>query len=102
MPLRVRFCCSSSPVITGICRSAMRQSGSASGSEARNCGPDRYVLVLNERVLRRRASAVNTDGSSSTIAIDDEDVFAMKVRYRYCRGFVELAKGPMHSMAYRK
>src|SRR5437899_2056768 len=83
-----------------MCRSTIRQSGKPSGKEARNCGPDKYVIAEKERVPTRRPKAFSTDGSSSTMAIRRK-VFAMLFCCGRCRMVVkptrnvELVLGPM-------
>ena len=43
-----------------------------------NCDPDMYVLTRKDRVPRRRANALSTEGSSSTMAIDGK-IFAISI-----------------------
>src|SRR5262249_23527038 len=93
-PLHTRSCCNSNPVISGICKSRMRQSGSPSASDSRNSRADRYVFVLNARAPRSRASAFSTEGSSSTRAMQFE-AFAIGETIHLGRTRVELALGPM-------
>lgn len=63
---------SSRPVISGICKSTIRHSGSPSGTATRKSRADVYVLTSNARARNNRAKPFSTDGSSSTIAIQGE------------------------------
>src|ERR671913_2626212 len=61
---------SSRPVIPGMCRSSIRQSGDWLASESRNAWPDSNVATFISAEDNRRRSALRIAASSSTTAIN--------------------------------
>src|SRR3977135_1461935 len=76
-PVRASSSWSSRPVISGICRSTIRQPGVPNGRESRNSRPDEKVRASIAEAQSSRANAFRTAESSSTIATNPVSVFAM-------------------------
>ena len=68
-PQRFRWCCSSSPVMFGICRSVIKHSGMPRGRLLINSHAVSKICSSYEEVSRSRLNAILTDASSSTTAI---------------------------------
>jgi hypothetical protein len=76
-PLSLNVCCNSKPLVPGICKSRIRQSGKPSAREPRNCCADSNVLVIQGRVLSSLSRAFKNERSSSTTAIKRDAFLVM-------------------------
>src|SRR5688500_1276569 len=67
-----KCCCTSTPVIAGICKSSTTQSGTRSASDSRNRSGEQKASARQLDARSNRSNARQIEGSSSTIAISGE------------------------------